>query len=367
MAAKELRITQELDSNLEDRLTGHLHFNFDRFKDSDLEQLIQFQKQAYSDQYNASDYREDDVIKRRFVWKYLDNPNRTNKDRPFIWLARFKGLIIAQICIMPYEVKIENNLYKAGWCQDFIAHQEFRNKGIGYFLIRHILGELKKEMDLLFVAGTNKYAYPLFKLAGFTDIALLPRYIKILTPSKGDRHSKCCGDDDSSKNFNLDFEETWNKFKAEIKYIFKRDKKSIIWRFVNQPWYKYRIFSVMANNKVNGYIMLRKGSFRDHKLNRFKVGLISDMFFCPGDKKTIDTLLGKAIKYFKDEGMNLIRLDILAPGLNFALMRRGFFRAPSSNRFIFFCLNRDLMARETLLRKSKDWFLTFFDSDFDLL
>lgn len=366
MVAKEFRITQELALNLEDRLTGHSDLNFDRFKDSDIDELVQFQKQAYSDQYNASDYIKEDVIRRRFIWKYLDNPNCTDKHRPFIWLMRFEELIISQICIMPCEVKIENNVYKAGWCQDFIAHPEFRNKGIGYFLIRHILGELKKEMDLLFVAGTNKYSYPLFKLAGFTDIALLPRYIKILTPSKGNRHSKCYGDDNSSQNFNLDFEEIWNRFKAQIKYIFKRDKKSIIWRFVNQSWYKYRIFSVMANNKLNGYIMVRKGSFRDHKLNRFKVGIICDMFFRPGDKKTIDALLVKAIKYFKDEGMNLIRLDILAPGLNFALMSRGFFRVPSSNRFILFCLNNNLMDRETLLKKSKDWFLTFFDSDFDL-
>lgn len=334
-------------------------FKFEKFESKDLAEIIEFQKKAYIDQFNASDYTEDETIKRHFIWKYLDNPNCA--DGPFIWLARFKEKIIGQFCVMPHKVKIENNFYKAGWCQDFIVDPEFRNRGMGYFLIKHALNEASGYLDLLFVGGTNNASYPLFKTLGFIDIGMLPRYIKILRRSK---KADSCGDD--LINHALDYNEIWKRLEADKKCIFMRDKQNFKWRFVEQPWYDYKVFAATEGSKINGYIILRKGRIRNSRFKNLKIGIISDLFYAHNDKKTLNRLLNNAIRYFKAEGIDLVRLDILATQLDFALLYRGFIRVPSRNRFLFYVLNDDLKTKENLIRSKKNWFLTFFDSDFDL-
>lgn len=337
-------------------------FRFLRIKDDNLDEIIEFQKTAHIDQFNFLEFIENKAVKKRFIWQYFKE--RDDNQMPFVWFARYKNEIIGQICFKPHEVKIEDNLYKAGWLQDLIVSPDFRNKGIGYFLIKYALKELNGHADLIFAGGTNKYSYPLLNVLGFIDIGILPRYIKILSPLKKAAHEE--ETNNQTQGFNLDFDEAWSSFAQGRTCVFKRDKPEVRWRFMEQPLYDYKIFTEIKDAKISGYIVLRNGKMRNRRFKNLKTGVISDLFYQREDKRTFNSLLGKAITYFKNEGMNLVRLDILAPGVGFALLSRGFLRVPSTNKFLFFLLNKDLEAKKDTILLKNSWFITFFDTDFDL-
>lgn len=151
---------------------------FERLALNDEEEYLDFLMAVYRDQFNSDAYKERQTVRRSWRWAYVDNPNAV-KERPLIWLCRLRDKIIAQVCLMPVELKVDDRYHKAGWCQNVMILPEFRNMGLGYFLLRHVMHDLKKdEIDILMVAGTNRNSYSLLKGLGFSDLGFINRNIK---------------------------------------------------------------------------------------------------------------------------------------------------------------------------------------------
>src|SRR4030042_1463904 len=93
----------------------------------DTEDLIDFFKRAYSDQFNAGSYHDRARILKRWEWANLNNPNIYDREFPS-WVCKDnrEGKIVGHFGIMPVSLKVKNLLYPAAWSRDLIVLPELR-------------------------------------------------------------------------------------------------------------------------------------------------------------------------------------------------------------------------------------------------
>ncbi|MFC1576164.1 GNAT family N-acetyltransferase [Candidatus Omnitrophota bacterium] len=358
--------------------------------------LLDFFKIAYSDQFNASYYQNDEKIIKRLEWCGIKNPNSPDK-QPTSWICkeRKSGKIVGHFGIMPVTLKHESTSSPAAWGRDLVVLPEFRKLGIGPFLVDNVLRAIKKDIPLFLVAGGNDNVHKMYREFGLADLGHIPIYIRalridnilksklsnrlavsslgfigksllnILHAASFMRSSKYCNGEIAIEeifNFDDSFDDLWKNASLSVPLIVKRDSVSLNWRFIDQPYWKYRIFKATVKNhkKTKGYIALREG-----KIRGFNAGIISDIFADSGDIRTIFSLINFAIKYFEKKGtVDLIRCDILHKDFADVLKKLGFMRTHSNSHFMITDI-REGQDPEFVTNRN-NWFVSYADSDLDL-
>jgi len=358
--------------------------------------LVDFFKIAYSDQFNASYYQDDEEIAKRLEWCDVKNPNVPNR-QPTSWICKERktGKIVGHFGIMPVALKHKDAYSPAAWGRDLVVLPGFRKLGIGPFLVDKVLKNIKKELHFFLVAGGHENVHKMYREFGLADLGRIPLYIRVLRvdnilknksanrllrrslgfagnallhilhtasymQSFKYRKSKIAIGEIS--NFDDSFDELWKSASSSFPLIVKRDSTSLKWRFIDQPYWKYRIFKATDENhkKTKGYVVLREGKSRG-----FNVGIIPDVFADAGDNQTIFTLIDFAIKYFKKSGsIDFIRCDILHRNFANALKKLGFISMRSNSHFMITDIHQGQNPKFVVNRDN--WFVNYADSDLDL-
>jgi len=358
------------------------------------QELFDFFKTAYSDQFNAADYLDEDKVLRRWKWANLENPH-IDKDIFPAWICRDKknGRIVGHFAVTPISLKFQNTSYPAVWGRDLVILPKYRKLGIGPLLIDSTLKNAGSALAIFLIAGLNDDVYTIYKKLKFTDLEYIPLYVRfqsienivklkirkpfpaLILGAVGNaclkifyilaymrtfsyaRNREICISE--IKSFDNSFDGLWDKASHSFPIIVMRDQKSLNWRFVNQPYRSYSMFKAEKDGELKGYIVLREG-----KIRGLNTGVISDLFAEPNDKATIGTLLNFAVRYFsKKADIDLLRCNILHGSFAEMLKRFGFINLPSSSHFMFINVKEGL--DKNFAAKAKNWLITYADSDLD--
>ncbi len=337
---------------------------FERLALKDEEEYLDFLMAAYRDQFNSAAFKDREKVRRSWRWEYVDNPNAPEGE-PLIWLCRLKGRIIAQACLMPVELKADDKYCKAGWCQNLMILPEFRNVGLGYFLLKHVMSVLRKgEIDILLAAGTNENSYSLLKGLGFSDLGFINRNIRPSLFGLAGLDAKGPVRIIETDGFGPDFDSFWSSVSRNFPCIVKRDSKNLRWRFKENPYWSYKVLCAKAGDVLQGYAVLKEGRLKG-RLKGIKVGAISDILFDPKDKPAGLTLLAGACAYLRKRA-GVLRCDMLCGEMQRFVKSAGFLSIRSNNRFLVYPVSEELKARKSALEDRRRWCLTYGDSDLDL-
>jgi len=335
--------------------------SFERLSLKDEEDYIDFLADAYRDQFNFYKYADRSLVKNCWRWEYIDNPAVPVGD-PLIWICRFKKKIIAQICFMPSIVKVKDKTYKGGWCQDFIILPQFRNMGMGHFLIRYALKELAGCMDILMASGTNAASYALLKNYGFINLGFIDRNIRPALFEFSRSVYKTDRIEISEENvFNYEFDRFWFDVSKKISCIIKRDAKMLEWRFIKNPYLCYKVITARCEGALKGYVICRQGRLARGGLAGLNIGIISDILVDPHDKTTGVALLRAAFYHLKKKSI-IFRCDVLCKEMGPILKAAGLINIRSSSRFLIYPINGDI---DEIVKDSDTWYVTYGDSDMD--
>ena len=162
--------------------------------------------------------------------------------------------------------------------------------------------------------------------------------------------------------FDNSFNKLWEDASGSFGLIVRRDNAYLNWRFVNQPYWKYKIFKAFRKDNDNpvGYIVLREAVSRG-----LRVGVITEIFAAPDDSSIIVSLVNFAISYFAQKNeVDLVRCNMLNKDFGRVLKKCGFINIQSSSRFMFTNVNQELDA--AFFASRNNWFLDYADSDLDL-
>lgn len=368
---------------------------FEKLSIEDKEEYADFLIDAYKDQFNSYQFKDREKVKKIWFWKYVDNPALA-KGNPLIWIARIGGKIAGQLCLMPVEIKIGDNMYKAGWTQDFIILPQHRHKGIGRLLVGYVIEDSKKYLDMLLVAGTNKASYTIFKQLDFIDVDFISRNIKIMDfrnmPNRLSNNiitrvfiraatylsaliSFFYASVPNNKKIDIAeldrFGESIDTFWLAVSKVFpnivKRDSECLKRRFIEQPFFKYKILTARDGRGVKGYVIIRIGEINNGRFSGLKMGIVSDILFDPEERYIGKLLLKAAIGYF-DGRTDMMRCDILDRKMRSVIMSSGFIGIKSNNRFLLLPLTDELKSRYANPSETTNahWHITYSDSDLDL-
>lgn len=362
-------------------------FLIKRVTKQDRDGLIAFFQQAYSDQYNASQYKNTDLIVRKWNWYNLENPYISKCQIPS-WMCLHKGRIVGHFATIPISLKFGGNSVQAAWGRDLIVAPKFRNYGVGPFLIHQVIQE-NRDLFVFLIAGLNDDVYTIYRKFDFADLGLIPLYVKILNFEKSlqlflkshflrkafipflkgmllFKSSFRVG----RKNGNFEFvkvhefsEEENNFYRStsvNFPALVERDETFLNWRYIRQPLFNYTVVKARSFGKMRGYIVLKVGQARG-----LKTGNIVDLFCHPSDAQAQCALINYAIRHFSAKGdIDIIKSNILYRDLATVLSRAGFLNIPSNSRFMMKLNNKDFSVFSAGNRE--DWFITSGDSDLDL-
>lgn len=361
------------------------------------EDLIDFFKLAYSDQFNAADYENEEEFTKRWEWANLMNPNIYENFFP-AWVCKDNknNKIVGHCGLIPVLLKFKDICYPAAWVRDLIVPLKHRRSGIGSFLFDTVLKKNKDKFAMFLLAGTNDSGVVFYKKLGCFYLGHMPLFIRInrladiletrlhnrlsirFLAAFGGNFLNFLNMFSCKRSFKFDegdqilitqihdfddsFDKLWENASSGFTIITERNRDSLNWRFVKQPYWRYKIFKAESKRtrEIKGYLVLREGKSRG-----FRVGVISDLFADSKDTPTIASLINFAIKFFeKKDNIDLIRYDILNRNFSNILKNFGFMSIPSNSHFLISTIRQGLDLNFVVNRNN--WFIDYADSDLDL-
>jgi len=272
---------------------------------------------------------------------------------------------------MPVELMINGRKLYGGWCQDLILLPEFRNTGIGYFLIRHALDELKDVLDMLMVAGTNANSYALFKGLNFMDMGYIKRNMRpadfrtvseklsanrILQPflyacMKLFFKTRSSNLNDKIRivqveDFDDRFDGLCRMAQTKFKCFANKNRTLLRWRFIEQPHWKYKILGAEDNGNLKGYAILKESIIDRTRFKALRLGSIADILFDPEDNRSGKALIAASLRYFNDK-VDMAQCNTISSYLQPVISSMGFVKIKSNSRFMIYPMN-DSLTQDTI-------------------
>ena len=105
-----------------------------------------------------------------------------------------------------------------------------------------------------------------------------------------------------AKNIPENWDIFWNKAHKAHDFIFSRDSKALIWRFINHP-YSYKIYYIRREKEIIGYL-----SYRILYGNGITHLVIADYLFLKGKEKKLRSLLNRVLKDSIQENVTTIKV-----------------------------------------------------------
>ncbi len=149
----------------------------------------------------------------------------------------------------------------------------------------------------------------------------------------------------------------WDTVSPHFHAIVKRDANYLNWKFVRQPHMNHVRFIARRKGDICGYLILRK--CRPPESN---AGIIVDIFVPPDAKAVTRTLLANAVKYFRDQNVNYVKVATTVREYQKCLESLGFRK---KRNVIPMFLSRVALPGGDQVLEPGSWFLSKGDHDWD--
>jgi len=363
----------------------------------DKSRLFDFIQQAWKE---SSPYQ----IPHRWQWLYINNPYIVGKSLP-IWIARDGDRIVGHTAAMAVPLKINDQVYTAGWSVSTLVLPEYRGKELGY-LLQKANQEAWPIFMSLSMTSANRYikmklggaAGPKvsnfsfrFRYSGEKLSSALERrwgnYFSCLGMKRGlayslgswiarilnvklriEQYSRCI----KRKSIAVEqdimiqeidrFDETLDaeleQFMIPYNVAVMRTRCYLNWKFVDQPHMNYKIFLARRGNQFVGYVILRSGKppLENH------YGVIAEIIANCEDVTTFKCLLSFSIKHFHREKVEQVIVSTTVPKWQELLLQFGFQKTGETIPVIH-C--SDKVLQEEVLKDGTSWLLSRGDHDWD--
>jgi len=309
---------------------------------------------------------------------------------PIIWLAECNGELVGQYLITRVKMKVGDEVITGSQRGGTMTHPDYRRLGIFEALGKKTHQEAGEKGIPLVYAFPNKYSYQgSVKKLNWFDVCPRQIMIKPLNlenilrkhiPSKlvakilagvGNltlnllyRTRKPPEVDGLTitrvSSFDERINDLWKKISNEYEIAIVRDKEYLNWRYVDIPNIDYAIYLAEKEGQILGYTVLRC-----KKQQGLIIGRIFELIVPLEQQAVAQSLLAKAIEFFKEEGADLALTYIIGNKIYGKTLRRsGFIFAPFINRELRFIVRMNTPETpETFLRNPERWFIQLGDSD----
>jgi GNAT superfamily N-acetyltransferase len=111
-----------------------------------------------------------------FVAMVASNPAARGDD-PALCVLGQDDTAIARIRLFPTLCRIGDQSVRCHWGMDFLSAPEFRSRGAGLFLIRHVLELLAARGDFYAAYASSEEAIRVYRMLGLVHVGRSPRYL----------------------------------------------------------------------------------------------------------------------------------------------------------------------------------------------
>jgi GNAT superfamily N-acetyltransferase len=111
-----------------------------------------------------------------FVAMATSNPVARAED-PALCVLMQDDTAMARIRLFPTLCRMAGESFRCHWGMDFLSAPEFRSRGAGLFLIRHLLGLLGDRGELFAAYASSEDAVRLYRSLGLVHVGRAPRYV----------------------------------------------------------------------------------------------------------------------------------------------------------------------------------------------
>ncbi len=346
-----------------------------RFRPADRFALKRFQREVFGERASQLDDAH-------FSWLFEHNPFN-DESGPQVWIYPNADEVVGQQAGIPFALKVGDRQYRGSWAIDLMVSPKYRLRGIGPVITQNYADT----NDITIGMGLTDLAYKAFRRAGWTDLGMIPLYVRPLDPrrmlagrGRNERTWRAIAAglgmcvkllDIAANLFSLRrglhfvridrFDERvdglWRRICSEYPVIARRDHESLSWRFDKLPNPNdYQRFYMLRGDTLCGYAVLRVGWRHGSP-----AGFIVD-YLAP--RRWMTPLFGRCLQEFRRCGVAAVYWAGMHPESNRRLRLLGFARR-ASDAHIMFRVTPGHDRPPSIVSDPASWFLTIADSDID--
>lgn len=324
-------------------------------------------------------YSENHILNNRIHndWQFLENPYN---DFPYKSIIIMKdNQIRSHLGFQQVKMKLFDKEIDAAWHMSFFTLESDRGKGFGEKLILHE----KEKLDMTLVLNGSEGTKIIYEKNNGIYLGNLNRYIAILDKKrvkeflKKDILLEQVVESDIKYNFtrelSLDesYEIFWNEVKDRYPITVQRDRRYLLWRFIQHPLINYHFMILKEDGRIVGYTVIRFEVNNDE----IKAARVVDLIVL----EKFEEEIFKAIITYCKSNVDFIDYYLTGNYHQHSLLRSNFFletdemklpavfrpldNSRSSKINFFFRLNKNV--GEERIYQTENWYIVKGDSDQD--
>ncbi len=316
-------------------------------------------------------------------WDWEFENNYAGKTKVFLAVD---DTVVGHYAVCPSNIQINGETKKGSIVVDVMTHPNYRFQGMFVELGKYSLEQSGiDDIDFSYGFPIRKavlpghlkigwkvamplpvYVYPVdfaqlfnkfIKIGPLSTIlGFLPQLFYRVISVTGGQSRKIKIMEDSQFTNTKELNNFINKTKNQHKIMQQRDFVFLDWRYNQNKWRKYHIFSAYRNEEMVGYIVLRNTLIYD-----LQSTTIVDIQVKNFDSEVINELITRTIKYARESKCALVGCMINKCKYKTALLKKMFIKSPYIFKFIIH-KNREIDYEDKLLNP-ENWLLTWADTD----
>jgi len=226
-------------------------------------------------------YSKDHILNNKIHhdWQFLENPYNDFPEKSILIIK--ENEIRSHLGIQQIKIKLLDSEIRAAWHMSFFTLEEYRGKGLGEELIL----QEKNRFDMTLVLNGSEGTKIIYEKNDGIYFGDLNRYIAILNKKRIEQFLGIkieldeTSNDKMSKNFSREklldntYEEFWDKVKDRYPITIKRERKYLMWRYIEHPLIDYHFMVLRNKEKIVGYAIIHFETNNDD----IKAGRIVDL------------------------------------------------------------------------------------------
>ncbi len=311
-----------------------------------------------------------DLDKRRITWSYEENPD--GKARLYLLSDLVKHQYFGSCVVIPRNFYYKGKELRGGITADFAIKREYRILGPAITLQRAIADS--HDFEIL-IAFPNQKAEGVQRRAGYQVLGNLIRFIKVFKSApvlkrrynpvisflaspfidtylkiRSIRSNKASYDAYIiNDKFDKKVEELYEEVKDNFDFIGSRSLDYLIWRFIQNPYKFYKIFSLEDNTStcLIGYVIYTVEN---------NIAYVAD-FLCKDSEVYLKDLFETFTLHCKKTDLYAISLTMIENQTYLEFFKKsGFFKEEANSKVLYF-------HKKSKTLKNNNIFLTMGDCD----
>lgn len=230
--------------------------------------------------------------KKFYDWQFKYTPSNGGEDSCVVAYDETNDAVAGVMGLNKRDFYLSGERLRGAELTTWIVDEKYRSTGAG----AKILKKITEDYEILIGMGISQAALPIYLRSGFRYIKQIPRFVKVLNYEA--IKSVCEVDSIGLKLLNSwkglssakyiskefvgsDVDAAFDSFKSGVN-LFSRYFTDIEWRYINHPYFNYKIFFVKGDGSDVGAVVV----FRIHEPREgFKVLHLMDIY---GDSNSIN-------------------------------------------------------------------------------